>query len=125
LEFSYTGEGQSDALDAELSFERRERGLNFPEISASFGDQQTIGNGCFLAEESSSLHLLMASDYIDVEKLDSLMPGDSSMASGSGDDLPVELNVKLIVQEIHAAGAIARNVEISLGRQPDCGLLMD
>jgi len=125
LEFSFTGEGQSHTLDALLNFERREKGLSFPEISASFGDQQTTGNGCFLAQETSSLHLLMTSDYIDVEKLDSLIPGDSGMASGSGDDLAVELNLKLAVQEIHAAGAIARNVEISLGRQPDCGLLLD
>jgi hypothetical protein len=125
LEFSFTGEGQSHTLDASLNFERREKGLYFPEISASFGAQQTTGNGCYLAQETSSLHLLMASDYIDVEKLDSLIPGDSGMASGLGDDLPVELNVKLAVQEIHAAGAIARNVEISLGRQPDCSLLLD
>ena len=93
---------------------------SFPEIFATFADQQLIGTGCLLLEDNISLHLLLNSDFIDLEKLQSLNPGDSGIASDSGNDFPVELNIKLIVQEIHAAGVIVRDAEIILGRQPDC-----
>ena len=125
VEFTYTGEGQSQDLEAVLNFERRAEGLYFPEIFATFADQQLIGTGCLLLEDNSSLHLLLNSDFIDLEKLQSLNPGDSGIASDSGNDFPVELNIKLIVQEIHAAGVIVRDAEIILGRQPDCDLPPD
>ena len=125
VEVRYSGEGQSQELEAVLNFERRAEGLYFPEIFASFADQQLIGTGCFLLGEKGSLHLLLTSDFIDLEKLNSLNPGDSGIASDSGNELPVELNVKLIVQEIHAAGAIIRDAEIILGRQADCDLPLD
>jgi hypothetical protein len=120
VEFSYTGEGQSQTLSALLDFEQHETGLFFPQIVASFGTQQASGNGCFLTGENGSLHLSMASDFIDLEVLESLYPGEAGFGSGAGEDLPVELNVKLIVQEIHAAGAVVRDAEISLGQEPDC-----
>lgn len=121
----YSGEEQDQVLEASLDFERREQGIYFPELLVLLGDQQLGGSGCLQTEDKQSLHLLMSSDFIDLGKLESMIPNDSVKGMDGGNNFPLEINLKLTVQELHAAGAIVRDADISLGQHPDCASLRD
>jgi len=120
MELRYIPQGLDEAVEAVLEFERGKTSINFPEFIVSFDQQKVTGSGCLKTEEETSLHLMMASDFIDADRLGSLLPGGAGTGSGTGSAFPLDLNVRLAVLEVHAAGAIALNTEISIGRQPDC-----
>jgi hypothetical protein len=120
MELRYILQGLDEAVEAVLEFERGKTGINFPEFIVSFDQQKVTGSGCLKTEEETSLHLMMASDFIDADRLGSLLPGGAGTGPGTGSAFPLDLNVRLAVLEVHAAGAIALNTEISIGRQPDC-----
>ena len=122
VELMYVPTGLDEAVEAVLEFQLGEMGVNFPQLLVSFDQQKAAGNGCLMTGEKPSLHLVMASDFIDADRLASLMPGDSGPGSGTGTSFPVDLNVRLAVQEVHTAGAVAEKAEISIGQQPDCSL---
>jgi len=129
MELEYVGAGQAQALLSRLDFQQQERGVYFPEILLTLGDQKATGSGCLLTDEGTSVHLLMAAEFIDLEQWASLMPavaGDgAAMATGTGTELPIDINFKLNVEELLAAGAIVKSAEISSGQATDCSLPQD
>jgi len=49
----------------------------------------------------------------------------AATATGAGTDLPMDINFKLNVEELLAAGAIIKSAEISSGQAADCSLPQD
>jgi hypothetical protein len=126
IELEYLQAGQDEVLEAALEFRPAEQGIAIPLAGISFAGMNVSGSGCLLTREEPSLHLKMSSRRIDVERLESLLPGDTGAGTGfGGDDFPIDLNLTLSVQEILAAGATVREAELSIGGRPDCSLLQD
>ena len=120
VEFGFTPAAQGQDLNARLNFESKQQGIFLDEILLSFGDQEVTGMGCLLTDESRALHLSLNSEFIDIEALNSLLPDGSGIGSDKQDDLPVDLNVELTIGEMHVAGAIVHDAEISLGQVAQC-----
>jgi hypothetical protein len=111
---------QDQALELALAFEPMEQGYIMDEIQLTFGQQAVTGEGCLLTVDDPALHLVLSSEFIDLESLDSLLPDGSEAPSEAPDDMPIDLNATLNVQELRAAGAIIRNAEFSLGHPIPC-----
>jgi len=124
VELEFAPAAQDQALNTRLNFESKKQDIFLDELLLSFGDQEVTGRGCLLTAESRALHLSLNSEFIDIEALNSLFPDGSGPGSGMGsdmrDDLPVDLNVKLTIGELHIAGAIVHDAEISLGQPAQC-----
>lgn len=72
------------------------------------------------------MQLKLQSPDLDIDKLRDLLPADLLSANpGSPNasvDLPVDLAVELLAEQASMAGAVAREVRLLLGNQPDCSL---
>lgn len=88
--------------------------------------QVLTGSGCFSMEAKPLLQLKLQSPDLDIDKLRDLLPADLLSANpGSPNasvDLPVDLAVELLAEQASMAGAVAREVRLLLGNQPDCSL---
>jgi hypothetical protein len=126
IDVKYLQSGQEGALEANLEFKPAVQGFAIPRAGLSFAGMSVNGSGCLLTQDEPSLHMMMSSSSVDLDKLSSLMPGEAGNLTEAGEvDFPLALNVRLSVQEILAAGATVRDAEISVGQQPDCSLLPD
>ena len=57
---------------------------------------------------------------LDLDALGQAMPGSSAGVSGRDSGVLPGLNLRLMAGELLAAGAIARDVEFSIGAAPAC-----
>jgi hypothetical protein len=115
----YFPQGDQDKAGARLDFRQTRQGLEFPRIELSYGDQQAAGSGCLLTGESIALDLSLASDYLNLDSIETLFSGNGS---GGSTELPFDLNLVFSAREIHAAGAIVYESEIRAGKPPDCNI---
>lgn len=125
VQLKFIPTAQDQALELALAFQPMEQGYTLDEIQLTFGKQAVTGEGCLLTGDDPALHLTVSSEFIDLESLDSLLPAGSGAPSEASADMPIDLNVILNVQELHAAGAIIRDAEFSLGHPIPCEIPKD
>lgn len=115
-------------LAVEAAYALDEVGLRLDGLRAMAGEQAVTGSGCLLLQDAGSLELALSADALDVDALPDLAglaeafasPQDIEEAAAEPGAAPFGLNLSLRVGELRAGGAVAREAEILLGREPDC-----
>lgn len=126
MELEYATDGMDVLTVIALEMEPAEQGIDFPAIRAALGSQQLTGRACLLTEKPGSLNLVMTSDYLDLDQMETLIAGGTDAQSfNPADHIPIEMNILFSARELHAGGAIAYNSEIRMGREPDCSLFQN
>jgi hypothetical protein len=115
-------------LAAGLSFSPMPGGMKLAGVQIESADQRLSGHGCLRTGAEPSLHLDLEAAMIDLDRLQPWLPNDGGSGSGIGPvnlDLPLELNIQLLVDELRSGNVVARRVAMATGGQPDCSSAAD
>lgn len=95
--------------------------LQLKELSLERSGQRVTGEACMNIGDPFSLHIVTKAQQLDLDLLRQNLPDADSWAGDGGEGAPVDIRVRLTVDELLAAGAVARGVVLSLGQEPVCG----
>jgi len=117
-----------EGLAAGLALQPMPGGFGFSDIHLESMGQQIRGQGCLLSGMASSLSLQLHSDRIDLDRLRSWLP--EAADSGSGFDLstfdwPIDLRIRLDVDEVRSGKVVAQRVRLGTDGEPDCSTVAD
>jgi len=106
-------------------------------VALDLDGQILEGSGCFSTFTKPLLQMQLDAQALDLDALQGLLPEQLMPASPAGEtglpqpdnpgltDLPVELKIRLSARQLNWSGAIAREVKLQLGAEPDCSLKTD
>jgi hypothetical protein len=93
-------------------------------LELKLGEQQVAGKGCLEMLGGTKLHLELFAAQLDLDALQHLLPegmaGPAGQTAPNGLSAPFPLAVELRVDEARMGGAIARDVRLLLGDEPEC-----
>lgn len=95
--------------------------LHLNELSLERAGQRVTGEACMNISDPFSLHLVLEAQQLDLDLLRKELPDTDNWAGNGEKAAPVDIRVRLSVDELLAAGAVARVVVLSLGQEPVCG----
>jgi len=127
LDVNHFADGQQTSFSLEIEklvtasgwllWDSTRPGIRFGDLDLDLGGQMLSGIACLLLEPWT-LHADLHAATLDI---DSLRNGLPDAFSGSGDgELPLDLRVRLGVEELRSSGVVARGVKLSAGDSPDC-----
>jgi hypothetical protein len=67
VQLKFIPTAQDQALELALAFEPMEQGYIMDEIQLTFGQQAVTGEGCLLTGDDPALHLVLSSEFIDLD----------------------------------------------------------
>jgi hypothetical protein len=88
-------------------------------LHAAVAGQSIGGSGCLLLSPAAALQLSLQAEDLDLDRIVTLLPP----LEGEGSQWPIELAVRLHVAKAWLSGATARDVDVAIGEDPDCGPL--
>lgn len=115
-------------LAAGLSFSPMPGGMELAGVHIESTDQRLSGHGCLRTGAEPSLNLDLESAMIDLDRLQPWLPDDGGSGTGMGPvnpDLPFDLNIQLLVDELRSGPVVARRVAMATGGKPDCAPRQD
>jgi hypothetical protein len=93
-------------------------------LNIDLNGQELRGEGCLRVAGQSRLQLELFAVQLDVDALSKLLPavpiGADAADTSAENSLPLQLAVALHTEEAMLGGAIARDVRLLLGQEPDC-----
>ena len=95
--------------------------LQLKELRLERSGQRVTGEACINIGDPFSLHLVLEAQQLDLDLLRQDLPDADSWAGNGGEGAPADIRVRLSVDELLAAGAVARGAVLSLGQEPVCG----
>lgn len=127
--------GFADRRSAPFSLEMRElfsaQGLVFLDMQDSSlqlkklnlerAGQRVTGEACVRIGDPFSLQLVLEAQRLDLDLLRQDLPDIDRWAGDGGEGAPADIRVRLSVDELLAAGAVARGAVLSVGQEPVCG----
>jgi hypothetical protein len=137
MQFTLNAELQSAdsaRLAARLVAESVSGGWVLAPVALDLDGQILEGAGCFSMLIEPLLQMQLDAQVLNLDALQALLPEQLMPANPASEagilqpdnpgltGLPVELNVRLTVQQLNWSGAIARVVKLQLGAEPDCSL---
>jgi uncharacterized protein involved in outer membrane biogenesis len=107
-----------DLVNAEgwLLWDTEQSKIQFGELRFDLAGQVLAGEACLLLQEPSSLNAELTAGTFDFDALRDRLPDTGE----GGGDLPLEIRVRLKVDELHSSGVVARGVVLNLGPDPVC-----
>lgn len=99
----------------------QESRLDLQALSLERSGQRLTGDACMIIGEPFSIHLVLKGERVDFDLLRKNLPGSDAWAGESAQESNTDLRVRVSVDELVAAGAVARGVVLSLGQEPVCG----
>lgn len=119
LEAAFEQSEPARTATAKIGFAEHDTYFGLAPVTLDLGDAALAGSGCVLTAEAFALHLSLAADELDFDRLSPWMAQD-----GTGTDalpeLPFELGVGITVDRAVMSGASAEGVRVVIGAQPDC-----
>ena len=102
----------------------QDEGIRIDSLALHRDNESIEGSGCLILAEPTELHLDLRSSRLDLDQWPDAgaLGGDS--ADGQQQAVPAwSYHLRLTVDELSGGGAIAREAELRLGGEPDCGAL--
>ncbi len=105
-------------------------------IELNLDGQELLGSGCLSLAGEPLLQLQLQAIQLDLDVLQEMVPagllpngkgieaGEISRESSGELDLPIELAIALSAEQLRMSGAIAQNVHLLVGDEPDCTLAL-
>jgi len=115
-----------EALVAQMAFKPMPGGMELAGVQIESADQRISGRGCLRTGVDASLHLDLEAPIIDFDQLQSWVPADGGSSSGfdlAQLDVPLDLHIRLSVDEVRSGKVVARRVQMGTGGPPDCSFM--
>ena len=119
-----TGDGQN--LSGEVSAHQQAGLWLLDPVEMLLVGQVLSGNGCFSLEAKPRLQLQLHAQALELDVLQDFLP--SGLATAGADpaatdvDLPFDLAIEVVAERASMGGAVASEVRLVLGEQPNCRL---
>jgi uncharacterized protein involved in outer membrane biogenesis len=104
-----------------ILLDMQDSSLQLKELSLERSGQRMTGEVCMNIGDPFSLHLVLEAQQLDLDLLRQDLPDTGSWAGDGGEGAPADIRLRLSVDELLAAGAVARGAVLSLGEEPVCG----
>lgn len=95
--------------------------LELRDLSLERSGQRLAGNACVNFGDPFSLHLVLHAEQLDLDELRNESPDIGAWAGEGEESAPLDIRVRVRVDQLLAAGAVARGAVLSVGREPVCG----
>lgn len=89
--------------------------VRFGDLRLNLAGQDIAGRACLQLQDPRSLDVELEAATLDLDSLREKIP-----STGKGGELPVDIRLRLAVEELRFEGAVARGVELGMGEAPAC-----
>jgi hypothetical protein len=116
LQVEYRSEMFAAPITLALGLQILQESVSLKNVVLALNSQRIDGNGCVRFDEPAGLHLDLVAEDLDLGALSPIIPEGESGES----DLSFVHAIKLRVHTAQMAGALAEDVLVQAGSEPEC-----
>lgn len=115
---------QTPGVHLSTGFGWQGEGIRIDSLALRADSQSIAGSGCLVLADQPELHLELRSSRLDLDQWPDPGSFGGDSPTGQKQAAPAwSYHLRLTADELYGGGAIARQAELRLGGEPDCGAL--